>query len=108
MSTSLIKTEKIKKAEVELKKISAMRRELQRYGDSSIKSILVKSCELCEVIWELELEALKSRNVKKKNKSDAEKQFEHMSCAELEEIAFDIHTPDNIAQMALAQLIRMA
>jgi hypothetical protein len=105
---------KIKKAEAELKKIVSMKQDLQRYIDCSWKSTLLKSCELCELVWEKEIVRLKSisetkaSNKIKKAANLQEKKFAGLTSTELEEIAFDIYTPDAMAQMALTELIKMA
>ena len=89
-----------------------MKQDLQRYLDCSWKSTLLKSCDLCEMVWQKELDRLKSASkvsVKtKKQAASNQKKFEGLSNTELEEIAFSIHTPDDMAQMALSQLLKIA
>eukprot|EP01114_Cavostelium_apophysatum_P012240 TRINITY_DN27163_c0_g1_i1.p2 TRINITY_DN27163_c0_g1~~TRINITY_DN27163_c0_g1_i1.p2 ORF type:complete len:101 (-),score=2.93 TRINITY_DN27163_c0_g1_i1:2-304(-) len=96
---------KIKRTEEQLKKISCMRQDIEQHEASSLTRALLELCDFCEQILYKHLKSLKSV-VSTKTRTVISDPFENLSRMELEELAFNIHTPDGVAKSALKELLR--
>lgn len=96
-----MKNATIEQVEAELKRIAELRKEMEEYKESSLKEALLLSCEMCEEIWKRQLNKLKGIH-----KSFVKKETpEALTRAQLEELAFDVHSTDAQAKEALMRLI---
>lgn len=97
--------QKIQQAQSELKRISALRTELDDYEDCVLKRTLLKLCDFCELIMQKELLQLQNSKTLQLLQLNAGSVFRTQTIAELEHMAFDISISDDTAKKALAELL---